>query len=202
MAKQQRRGPPRKGRSGSTPIKTNCSKTKSTPKQTTQKKNAQKSTDTSTSKVMPSASQKNSIQSSDIPTTITANDDAILPATNDPTCDSTKDDSNETVKSAEKPPENTPYKSALMEEDVPMIAPTKLSTFLLQKKIHDDFHKPESMDNDEDTVTHENSTSVNEFSHSTRMTMMFRLPTKKTDVLRKMRHLLQLEKMNLSLIHI
>ena len=199
MAKQQRKGPARRGRSRSTPTKNNCSKAKSTADHNEQNQKAPRSTYKSTLKTRTADSQENSIKSSAIPPTTLDDNGSILPATNAPTRDTTKDDSNETVKSAEKPPETLTYKSALMEDEMPMIDPTKLSTFLLQKKIHAAHHKPTFLDNDEDTVTHENSNSLDEFSNSTRMTMMFRLPNKKDGCSEEEAPVIAIRKMNLML---
>ena len=87
------------------------------------------------------------------------------------------EDANETVKSSEKPPEHKPtYQSTLLKNDLPMTDLSKMSTFLLHKKVHDDEPSPIINVDDDDTVTHENSSSTKSFPHSVRMTMMFKLP--------------------------
>ena len=82
------------------------------------------------------------------------------------------EDPNETVKSSEKPPEPT-YKSKLI--DGIDIHPLHMSTFLLHKMLYEE----KSSQSDDDTVDHDNSKSTHKFNNSIRMTMMFKLPTKK-----------------------
>ena len=86
----------------------------------------------------------------------------------------------ETVKASEKPPESPPtYKEILIHNgDEFMSDPSKMSTFLLQKRLHDSASSNTHV-HDDDTVEHENFSSIFEFKNSFRMSMMFKLPAKK-----------------------
>ena len=110
------------------------------------------------------------------------------------------EDANETVKSSEKPPEHKPtYQSTLLKYDLPMTDLSKMSTFLLHKKVHDDEPSPIINVDDDDTVTHENSSSTKSFPHSVRMTMMFKLPQKKEGCTDDDAPITAIQKMNLML---
>jgi hypothetical protein len=70
--------------------------------------------------------------------------------------------------------------------------PSKMSTFLLQKRIHDSSNPIHA--NDDDTVEHANSNF--EFYNSVRMSMMFKLPTKKAGCSEEEAPILAIRKMN------
>jgi hypothetical protein len=100
----------------------------------------------------------------------------------------------ETVKSSEKPPEqssklqplksnmqqteNKTYKSVLSDTiEVEMIDPREKSTFLIQKDLCE---KELFLDDDDLTVGNDNS-ATSEFPNSVRLTMMYKRPTKTGD---------------------
>ena len=105
--------------------------------------------------------------------------------------------SNETVKTSEKPPEPPPtYKEVLIENGDEFASdPSKMSTFLLQKRIHDSVSNITNV-NDDDTVEHENFSSNSEFKNSIRMSMMFKVPTKKAGCSEEDAPMVAIKKMN------
>ena len=108
-----------------------------------------------------------------------SNENTTVTRNNDVTVDFAMEDQNETLKSAEKPPDHhdTPYKSALLSESK-VLNPQTASTFLIHKAFtNDDLSINLS---DDDTVSHENAKkSTTSFTNSIRMTMMYKLPSKK-----------------------
>ena len=124
--------------------------------------------------------------------------DALTPNTkNPPKEDFVMEDPNETAKPSEKPPEQSTFKSVLIDTiDKPMFDSSKLSTFLLHKLVYDRQHGQDANLSDDSTVGHENSSS-HDFSNSVRMTMMFKLPIKQEECSDNDAPITAIKKMNL-----
>lgn len=107
-------------------------------------------------------------------------------------------DHNETMKSSEKPPEQHPtYKSALLSDSPPFSNPLNVSTFLLHKKHHDG-QSPQTINlSDDITVGQENRLTTSKYHNSIRMTMMFKIPSKKEGCSDENAPKLAIQKMNM-----
>ena len=108
-------------------------------------------------------------------------------------------DQNVTLKSSEKPPEDqSSYKAALISENTDVNHATA-STFLLHKLLYDERKLQCNTFTDDDTISQQNTTSstTTKFNNSVRMTMMFKLPTKKDGCSEEDAPLTAVKKMNL-----
>lgn len=110
-------------------------------------------------------------------------------------------DQNVTLKSSEKPPENqSSYKAALITETAEVNRATA-SPFLLHKLLHDERKSHYDTFTDDATISQQNTTAstTTTFSNSVRMTMMFKLPTKKEGCSEDDAPITAIKKMNLML---
>ena len=90
-----------------------------------------------------------------------SNENTPVTRNNDVTEDFDMEDQNETLKSAEKPPEhNFTYKAALLSEST-VLNPQTASTFLLHKALINDNLSINL--SDDDTVNHENAKQLTEY---------------------------------------
>ena len=109
----------------------------------------------------------------------------------------TLEEDSPTVPTSDKPlKQSSTYKKVLL---TPSTNPRVMSTFLLHKNLHDEKNTQPITLSDEETVEQENLISSSKFQHSVRMTMMFKMPSKKDGCSDEEAPKIAIQKMNMML---